>query len=198
MDDIFLIWQHTEIELDAYIAHLNTCLPTINFTMEKSKESVCFLDTIVKIVGNRIETDLYSKPTDAHNYLLYKSAHPKKCKDSIPYSQFLRIRRICTQITDYDKHVIEYCTHFQRRGYPTPLLESAALAARRLPRNDLLTIKTIPTEEPVKDNIVMVMRDLGRKIADEGIWRRICVKHYCLFEVFYSNEMLLTGFVDLF
>ena len=150
LDDIFLIWQHTEIELDAYAAYLNNCLPTIKFTVEKSKNSVCFLDTIVKIVDNIIETDLYSKPTDAHNYLLYKSAHPKNCKDSIPYSQFLRIRRICTKITDYDKHVIEYCTHFQRRGYPNTLLETAALAARRVQRNTLLTKNTVPTEKNSK------------------------------------------------
>ena len=112
LDDIFLIWQHTDIELDAYAAYLNNCIPSIKFTMEKSKKSVNFLDTIVKIVDNKIETDLYCKPTDAHNYLLYTSAHPKKCKDSIPYSQFLRIRRICSQIADYDKHIIEFCQHF--------------------------------------------------------------------------------------
>ena len=126
--------------------------------MEKSKDSVCFLDTIVKIVDNRIETDLYSKPTDAHNYLLYNSAHPRNCKDSIPYSQFLRIRRICTKTEDYDKHVIEYCTHFQRRGYPTPLLEKAAITARRLNRIDLLSKKQTPTEKTESDKIVMVTR----------------------------------------
>jgi len=109
-------------------------------------------------VKNKIETDLYSKPTDAHNYLLYRSAHPKKCKDSIPYSQFLRIRRICTKLEDYDKHVIEYCVHFQRRGYPSPLLENAALKARRIERTTLLATKIITTEDPVKDNIVMVTR----------------------------------------
>ena len=139
VDDIFLIWQHTEIELDAYIACLNNCLPTIDFTLEKSKESVCFLDTIVRIVNNKIERNLHSKPTEAHNYLLYKSAHPKKCKDITPYSQFLRIRRFCTKITNYDKHVIEYCRHFLRRGYPTPHLESAAIAVRLIPRSDQKT-----------------------------------------------------------
>ena len=158
LDDIFLIWQHTDIELDAYAAYLNNCIPSIKFTMEKSKKSVNFLDTIVKIVDNKIETDLYCKPTDAHNYLLYTSAHPKKCKDSIPYSQFLRIRRICSQIADYDKHIIEFCQHFQRRGYPTPLLEKAALAARRLTRSNLLKPKTIDVEKPTPNNVIMVTK----------------------------------------
>ena len=39
-----------------------------------------------------ITTDLY-KLTDSHTYLLYSSAHPKRCKDSIPYSQYLRINQ---------------------------------------------------------------------------------------------------------
>ena len=158
LDDIFIIWQHTDIELDAYAAYLNNCLPTIKFTMEKSKDSVNFLDTIVRLVDNKIETDLYCKPTDAHNYLLYKSAHPKKCKDSIPYSQFLRIRRICTNTKDYDKHVIEFCQHFQRRGYPSPLLEDAVLKARRIPRSDLLKKPSTDTVKTESGDIIMVTR----------------------------------------
>ena len=38
LDKIFLIWQHTEIELDAFVAYLNNCLPSIKFNMEKSNK----------------------------------------------------------------------------------------------------------------------------------------------------------------
>ena len=138
LDDIFMIWQHGEEELNKFFNHMNQVMPSIKFTMEKSHESVNFLDTTVLIASDLIQTDLYCKPTDAHNYLLYSSAHPQKCKDSIPYSQFLRIRRICSRIQDYDKHIVEFCGHFHRRGYPTTLLENAALRARRLNRSDLL------------------------------------------------------------
>ena len=153
LDDCFLIWQHSQDELESFVS----CLHSIKFTMEASEIGVNFLDTTVKLVNNRIETDLYCKPTDANNYLLYKSAHPRNCKDSIPYSQFLRIRRICTNIEDFDKHTINFCLHFQRRGYPLPLLEKAALAARRIPRNNLLNK---PKKDPVQTDskIVMVTR----------------------------------------
>ena len=59
---------------------------------------------------------------------------------------------------DYDKHFIEYCKHFQRRGYPPALLERAALSARRLNRTDLLSKKQTPTKETERDKIVMVTR----------------------------------------
>lgn len=169
LDDCFLIWQYSNIELDAYIAYLNNHLPSIKFTVERSRKSVTFLDTTVKLVNNRIETDLYCKPTDAHNYLLYKSSHPQKCKDSIPYSQFLRIRRICTKTEDFDDHAIKFCEHFHRRGYPIPLLEKAIIAARRIPRGNLLKEK-VETEKTESENVIMVTRyhpdhDILRKIV---------------------------------
>ena len=94
--------------------------PVNHVPMEHSKASIIFLETKVSInnATGCLETDLYSKPTVSHNYLLYNSAHPKKCKDSIPYSQFLRIIRICSKPEDYDRHIITLSGHFLRRGYP--------------------------------------------------------------------------------
>ena len=42
-------------------------------------------------------TDVYSKPTDTHQYLKldYKSCHPEHVKKGIPYGQALRRRWIC-------------------------------------------------------------------------------------------------------
>ena len=138
IDDIFLIWIGTKFSLDEFILYLNSCRPNLQFTCEASQTQVSFLDTLVKIQDLTIVTDLYCKPTDSHNYLLFDSAHPTKCKQSIPYSQFLRIRRICSQISDYDKHMKEKALHFIRRGYPLDIIEEAALKARRLNRKDLL------------------------------------------------------------
>ena len=41
-----------------------------------------------------IPTSVYYKPTDSHSYLLYSSSHPSHVKNSIPFSQFLRPRRL--------------------------------------------------------------------------------------------------------
>ena len=94
IDDIFLVWTHGEEALLEFVEYLNSRVESMNFTMEWSKESVNFLDTKVKREGTKLVTDLYCKPTDSHSYLQYDSAHPQRCKDSIPYSQFLRVRRI--------------------------------------------------------------------------------------------------------
>ena len=157
IDDIYLLWDKSRAELDTFFEYLNSCTPNIKFTMEVSEDSVTFLDTTVKVIDNQLVTDLYTKPTDSHNYLWYTSAHPRHCKDSIPYSQFLRIRRICSRLQDFDKHVVQFAQFFRQRGYPLSLIEEAAIKARRLDRDLLLTPQTgpQPTCDP-DNNIIMV------------------------------------------
>ena len=62
---------------------------TIKFTFDWSRDCINYLDVQVINKGCVIETDLYTKPTDKHQYLYHTSCHPKGCKRSIPYSQAL-------------------------------------------------------------------------------------------------------------
>ena len=48
------------------------------------------LVTISKDVGGSVFTDVYSKPTDTHQYLESSSCHPRHVKQAIPYGQALR------------------------------------------------------------------------------------------------------------
>ncbi len=83
-------------------------------------------------------TKLYTKPTDTHDYLRYDSAHPKSTKDAIPYGQFLRVRRICSKIKDFDESSAMLSAHFIRRGYPDKLVRESYLKARGMDRDTLL------------------------------------------------------------
>ena len=85
-----------------------------------------------------LTTDLYTKPTDSHNYLLYDSSHPLHCKNSMPYSQFLRIRRICSNLALFDKNANLLKGHFLRRGYPEDLIDKAKEKARAQDRQALI------------------------------------------------------------
>ena len=139
IDDCFCIIDGSRQDVDNFVTYLNSCNPNIQFTCDISREKVTFLDTTVILQSNHtLKTDLHCKPTDSHHYLLYTSAHPIKCIESIPYSQFLRIRRICSDILDFDRHMKTMCLHFLNRGYPLELLEYAAIKARRSDRHTLL------------------------------------------------------------
>ena len=54
----------------------------------------------ISIEGNGLCTSVYYKPTDSHSYLLYSSSHPSHVKNSIPFSQFVRLRRLCSDDSD--------------------------------------------------------------------------------------------------
>ena len=61
-----------------------------------SKTEINFLDTTVFKVDNKLRTKLYLKPTDRKSYLHFKSEHPNSTKESIAYSQAIRLKKIAT------------------------------------------------------------------------------------------------------
>ena len=94
IDDIFMIWPHGMDSLLEFIQHLNTVHPTIKFTSTISPSEIAFLDLIIYSRDNKLHTRLHTKSTDRHMYLNFHSEHPMNVKRSIPYSQFLRLKRI--------------------------------------------------------------------------------------------------------
>ena len=103
IDDIFFLWEHGEEKLKSFIDNINKMHPIIKFTADWSKPSIDFLDVTVSIAEGVRETDLYVKPTDSDQYLLSSSCHPFYCEKGMPYSQALRLKRICSKNEFFDK-----------------------------------------------------------------------------------------------
>ena len=112
--------------------------PTIKFTAESSKTSINFLNVTVSLVEGVIETDLYVKPTDSHQYLQSSSCHPFHCKKGIPHSQALRLNRICSETNSFDKRCNDLEIFLLERGYSSTLVRKEILRATKVPRNELL------------------------------------------------------------
>ena len=105
-DDIFLIWKGYASSLTTFREHLNSVEPSIKFTHEISYKSVNFLDTkVIKGEQGHISTNILQKPTDTHPYIHWTSAHPPHLKQSIPYSQTLRLRRICSSTSVLEQRI---------------------------------------------------------------------------------------------
>ena len=113
IDDIFFVYEGSRIHQDEFLQHINSAHPNIKFTTEISHTSVPFLDTTVYIKDGRLCHTLFSKKTDKHNYLLFDSCHPKHTVKGIPFGQFLRIRKICTEISEFDKNATILAKHFK-------------------------------------------------------------------------------------
>ena len=66
IDVMFFIWNESEEKLE----NLNNFHPNLKFRSEKSKNSVNFLDVTVSLIDQHLETDLYYKLTDCHQFLI--------------------------------------------------------------------------------------------------------------------------------
>ena len=138
IDDIAMLWFHGDVELQLFLQWINTLHPTIKFTANYGVCSIPYLDVALSIVDHEISTDLHSKPTDANMCLPFHSCHPRHCTRSIPISQCLRIRRICSRDTTYIQRAAELKEKLQKRGYPDTLLDSAIQKVAAIPRHRTL------------------------------------------------------------
>ena len=92
----------------------------------------------MKPQGNRIATSIHYKATDSHSYLNFSSSHPYSCKSSIPYSQFLRLRKICSDDSDFHSEAARMETFFAARGYPNDLIRRGRERASTISRAEIL------------------------------------------------------------
>ena len=152
IDDIFFVYGGTKESLDEFLVYINSRLPSIKFTLEASQETVSFLDVCIK--KNRgIQTTVYRKKTDRNNYLDFSSYHPSSLKRGLPYSQLLRLKRICNTEPEYEKRSTEMCDRFRARGYHEYILNESKSKAKPLERTSLLSPK--PFYKGRKQPIVM-------------------------------------------
>ena len=135
IDDIITIWLHGEDKLTEFMEWLNSLHPTIKFTHSFGRTNVPFLDISLTIDENgQIKTDLFVKKTDAAMILPFYSCHPRHCVRSIPYSQCLRLRRLCSKDEDFHSRCLELKEKLTTRGYPSALIHSAIDKAYNIPR----------------------------------------------------------------
>ena len=138
IDDVFMIWQHGEEQLKHFLGDLNNCHPSIKFTADYSSNKINFLDVQIIRRGNHLVTDLFVKPTDTHQYLHASSCHVYHSKRAIPYSQALRLNRICSDGDFFDKRCNELEDWLSKRGYSDSMVRQQILRARKFERNELL------------------------------------------------------------
>ena len=142
IDDIFMIWIHGSEKLEQFTARANSNHPSMNFTTEISSRSIPFLDVLVGVTMTGIKTSLYRKPTDRPTYLMYCSFHPHHIKSSIVFSQLLRLKLICSHISDYENQVKIITRSLSSRGYPYKLMSEQINRPSHITRTKSLTLST--------------------------------------------------------
>ena len=116
---------------------------------------------MVSVKDASIETDLYTKPTDKHEYLLVSSCHPQHTKRAIPFSLALRLRHICSNPDNYKLRTNELINYLANRGYDKTFLNlSSFLIIQHYPalRISFTSILTCYTHQIVVEMFLKTFR----------------------------------------
>ena len=140
-DDVFLIWTDGKESLLKFFEEINQVHPSIKFDCKYAYDKINFLDVLIHLNRYGLSTTLYKKPTDRNAYLHYGSYHPENQKKNIPYGQFLRARKICSNKKDAEKAIDEIAQKLTNRGYPKQAINQHREKAISTPREALLADK---------------------------------------------------------
>ncbi len=88
-------------------------------------------------------------------WIHYTSSHPQHVKDSGPYSQLIRVRRLCSDYTEFTTKASEVSLHFKNWGYPERLLNKALDKVKGMDRQSLLKPKRDPPPKNDTDTFLV-------------------------------------------
>ena len=164
IDDVVGIACCSRVELEDYIAFVSNFHPALQFTHTISETELPFLDINLRISGDRIRTSIHYKATDTHSFLHYDSSHPPHCKGSLPYSQLLRLRRICSDQADFLDKAQEMTSFFERRGYSAQTLKRDLENMKNLSQSDALSKSNSTDEKMSRIPLVLTYHPLNTRV----------------------------------
>ena len=140
MDDGFLPWP-TEVDIKIFHDIINNLDPNLEFTIEpplefeesdhSKSQKLNFLDIdIIKRSDGKIETDVYYKKTNSHDYLNYNSHHPTHIKNNLPYNLAKRLIVFCSTSEKETKRLKELRTWLLDCHYPPHVIDKGFFNAR--------------------------------------------------------------------
>lgn len=134
IDDLFLVWTGSKDKL-------------LDFLHELDDNDL----NIIKQQDGTLGTDLYRKPTAGNTLLYATSAHPRSLVRSIPYTQYLQLRRNCTLEGDFRIQAKALRERLLLRGYSSTNLRKAFNKASSRPQISLLFNRPKPpsSNDPV-------------------------------------------------
>ncbi len=138
IDDIFIASTY-EINLDEFKQNFGY----LKLNIECNKK-VNFLDLELSInkISNKLNFNLYIKPTNTFGYLLPTSNHPTHIFDNIPISLIKRIKRICSNYEDYLYHANNLAIQLAKRNYNLNKLKGIINEIGKIDRNTLIPYNT--------------------------------------------------------
>ena len=129
IDDIFIIWPHSEADLKIFLQHMNTFHPSIKFTSEYDENKITFLDVNIYkgptfLSTNKLDIETHIKPTNKQAYIHAKSHHPPGVSKGVAIGEMKRYLRTNSRIETFNHFRAKLKANLKRRGYPHKFIYS--------------------------------------------------------------------------
>ena len=157
--------------------------------MEYSRDQFPFLNILIKKVNNQIETNIYYKPTDSKQYLLFNSCHPRHTRINVPYNLAKRICTIVSNESIRDIRLHELNDILLNRNYPPSLIDNALQRAKKIyilalrqtkPKNtsQMKVLPYISTHNPKNNEAYNIIFQNIPTLKKDARMNRILQTHY--------------------
>ncbi|XP_068098328.1 potassium-transporting ATPase alpha chain 2-like [Hyperolius riggenbachi] len=141
VDDIILTWKGTDLQFTEFLTSLNTNDFNMQFTGVLGGDRLEFLDLEIFIEEGCLLTRGHRKSTATNSMLLSASYHPTHTIRSIPYGQFVRLKRNNSKRCDFLKQSQELAARLASRGHDLQNINAAFTRADALEREILIRNK---------------------------------------------------------
>ena len=121
--------------------------------MDCSATEINLLGVTVTKVGNKLETNLYCKLTDTHQYFHAQSCHSNMYKGSIAYGQVVGFKRICSTEEKLNNHFEQFKQWLVKHGYRQDHVDSEIERIKLVEKTVWFKIR----DKKVDDNKTLVL-----------------------------------------
>ena len=122
IDDILILWPHSENDLKEFLLRLNSSHPSIKFTWEYSRDKITFLDVDIYkgpnfSITNTLDVKTHIKPTNKQAYIHAQSHHPPGASKGVATGEMKRYLRTNSRIETFHMLKAKHKINLQKRGY---------------------------------------------------------------------------------
>lgn len=117
IDDILLLWDGDEVDLSEFMCSRNMNNRGIHLSYEVSCKEFNFLDLKISVRGDSFVTSTFFKSTDRNSYIPMDSCHHAFWLRSVPKSQYMRLKRNCTEQEEFLVQAETLTQRFLEKGY---------------------------------------------------------------------------------
>ena len=168
VDDTLVLMPNVEAA-SSFLDHLNNIHPSLSFTMEvEHNNSIAFLGISITSKQRKLETQVYTKPTNAGLLLHFKSHVDNRYKKCLVNTMVNRAHKLSSTDEAFSSECAKLRNTFIKLGYPISLINSVIAKF-----TDDLTANEQNVETNTEDTIYLKLPFKDQSSADR-LRRELC------------------------